>query len=177
MRYDKEAYISPETLRKLGFVRREDGTIYKRSALEMIYEDTKWLKNRFPDESQPGGVRFAPKTDDEKSFEIKFNALNRLCAGQRLSADHQKSGAETCKANDPRKCKVDGCGSFFRPAFMDEAEDRYVAAMRSIPQAYRRVVEKVCIDGQMINFSQSGNLRLGLDFLIKHYLRLSTEKF
>lgn len=47
MRFDDETYISPEELRKKGFIRRADGTYYMCTTLEVIYEETNWLR-RFP---------------------------------------------------------------------------------------------------------------------------------
>ena len=71
MRFDDETYITPEELRKKGFIRRSDGTYYMRSALEIIYEETNWLR------------RF------RRPFWL-HTALNRLTAGKRLIADHAK---------------------------------------------------------------------------------------
>lgn len=168
MRYDDEAYISPEELKKLGFVRRENGIIYRRTALEMIFEETDWLKNKY--------CKNHVLTEKERRFEETFNALNRLSAGKRLAGDYHAAGFETAKARDLSRLRVDGSASCRRPAYMDEALNRYLSALRSVPLDLRRIVRFVCIDEKNINFQGAGlALRMGLDFLIKHYLKLSTE--
>lgn len=150
MRFDEEAYISPEELRKKGLIRRNDGTYYMRSALEVIYEETNWLR------------RF------RRPFWL-HTALNRLTAGKRLSADHARSGAETAKAQDMRKSRVDGGGSFRRPEYMDDAEERFIRAMQAIRPECRRVVEKVCLDEKVIVAGEARLLCMGLDDLVRFY--------
>lgn len=167
MKYQEEAYISPEELKKQGFIRRKDGTIYKRNALEMIYEETSWLKNHFK----------GKKTAGQRRFEVMFNALNRFSAGKRLIEDKYKAGIEDCRANDYGRCKVDGHGAFGRPEAMEDAEDRYIKATRAVPVKYRQVLRKVCAENKMIFYTEARELRIALDYLIKHYLKLSTTKF
>ena len=150
MRFDDETYITPEELRKKGLIRRDDGTYYMRSSLEVIYEETNWLR------------RF------RRPFWL-HTALNRLTAGKRLFADHAKSGVETAKAQDMRKSRVDGGGNFRRPEYMDDAEERFIRAMQSIRPECRRVVEKVCLDGKMIVAGEARLLCLGLDDLVRFY--------
>lgn len=159
MKYEIDAYVTPEELKRKGFVIREDGTVYRRSVLEMIYEDTDWLKNHFK----------GKKTRRHEMFEIVFNDFNRFTVAKRLHNDYRKAGLDNVKANDTRKCKVDGCGSRRRPEYLDDAEDRYIRAMRRIPQLHRKIVEAVCIDGIMIEETEAYCLRKGLDFLIRHY--------
>lgn len=167
MGFDRNGYVTTEEMRRKGFVRREDGTIYKRNALEMIYEETGWLKNHFK----------GKMTAEQEKFESLFNALNRFTAGQRLIHDRYKAGFETCKANDIRKIRVDGSGSFLRPEYMDDAESRYVAAMRAIPHKYRKVVSALFEDEVVLSACHAGELRKGLDSLIEHYLKLSMILF
>lgn len=170
MKYDlnNQAYISPEELRKRGFVRLANGLIYKRTALEMIFEETDWLKNKY--------CKNHVLTEKERRFEETFNALNRLSAGQRLAGDYHAAGFETAKARDLSRLRVDGSASCRRPAYMDDALNRYLSALCSVPLEFRRIVRFVCIDEKNINFQGAGlALKTGLDFLIKHYLKLSTE--
>ena len=103
-------------------------------------------------------------------------ALNRLTAGKRLFADHAKSGVETAKAQDMRKSRVDGGGSFRRPEYMDEAEERFIRAMQAIRPNCRKVVEKVCLDGRMIVPGEARLLCLGLDDLVQFYCLRRREK-
>jgi hypothetical protein len=86
-----------------------------------------------------------------------------------LARDYIKSGKETCRANDLEKVRVDGCGSFHTPEWMEDAEDRYLKAMRSIPIILRPVVHRVCCEDKPILVDKAYELRTGLDFLIKHY--------
>ena len=141
-------YIDKQECERRGFVRGADGLYYKRNTLEIIYEETNWLQ---------------PHANDT------YNALNRFTAGMRLSKDYLKSGKETCRANNLEKVRVDGCGSFHTPEWMEDAEDRYLKAMRSIPIEARPVVYRVCCEDKPILKDKAVILRIGLDCLIRHY--------
>lgn len=141
-------YIDKQECERRGFVRGADGLYYKRNTLEIIYEETNWLQ---------------PHANDT------YNALNRFTAGKRLAKDYIKSGKETCRANNLEKVRVDGCGSFHTPEWMEDAEDRYLKAMRSIPIILRPVVHRVCCEDKPIPVDKAYELRTGLDFLIRYY--------
>lgn len=165
MSFDREGYVTTEEMRRKGFIRRENGTICKRNALEMIFEETKWLENKYR--------KNHVLTERESYFEAVFNALNRYTACKRLMRDRFLAGLENIKANDIGRIRVDGGGANMRPEYMDDAESRYVAAVKAIPIQCRPAVMALFEEKVLLKPCNAADLRIGLDALIKHYLGIT----
>lgn len=149
-RFDDETYITPEELRKKGFIRRSDGTYYMRSALEVIYEETNWLR------------RF------RRPFWL-HTALNRLTAGKGCLPIMQSRARKPPRRRICAKAALTAAEASARPEYMDDAEERFIRAMQAIRPNCRKVVEKVCLDGRMIVPGEARLLCLGLDDLVRFY--------
>lgn len=157
MKASDETYISKKDLVRTAekpfnrFVRRH-GTWYRRSALEVIYEETNWL---------------AYYDDDI------YNALNRFTVAKRYFSDFKKSGLGAVGVPDMGKIKVDG--GFKRGGksseYMGSAESRYIQASRAVAGWVLPVLQKVCLEDKLIDKAQARNLCAALDYLIFYYLR------
>ena len=154
-----EAYVSKEELLKKGFEKGSDGIWHKLNTLEM-YAKQGWLD---------AGAK-------------RYSAIDRLGAGNRLGNDYYYAKISTVSANDVSKPKVDGHGSIITPDKILAAQDRYNAAIRSVPYEFWGIVKHVCCDDEpliLIGDSErqkshqkhvlSTLLCMGLDRLIDHY--------
>ena len=150
-----ETYISKKDLVRTDekpfnrFVRRY-GTWYRRSALEVIYEETDWLAY----------------CDDDV-----YNVLNRFTVAKRYFGDFKKSGLGEVGVPNMAKIKVDGGFKGFgkSSAYMESAESRYIQASRAVAAWILPILQRVCLEDKLIDKAQAHHLCAGLDYLIFYY--------
>lgn len=154
-----DKYIDKAECERRGFVRESDGRFHKLNTLERYARDG-WLD--FGDN--------------------RYSALDRVSAGNRLGQDFYLAGIDSVCANDVRKVRVDGCGSYILSDKRLDARDRFNKAMQAVPYEFWPVVNLVCCEDKGIvhtveskrqrlyfKHTQANFLCLGLDRLIQHY--------
>lgn len=157
-----EEYVNKKELEAKGYTRNDDGIFRKLNALEFLGKKG-WLDYGSP----------------------KFTARDRISAGNRLANDFRLAEIEGVSANDVSKIRVDGRGAYNVSQTILDAKDRYYKAVKSIDKELWGRIRKVCIDEKFIEveaknkYSEIKNktyeytmLCLGLDELIKHYLKI-----
>lgn len=157
-----EEYVNKKELEAKGYTRNDDGIFRKLNTLEFL--------------GKKGWLDYGNQ---------RFTAQDRISAGNRLANDFEIANLEGVSANDVSKIRVDGRGAYNVSQTISEAEDRYLKAMNSIDRDLWGRVRKVCIEENFLG-ENTGNkykdiknktyeytmLCIGLDELIKHYLRL-----
>lgn len=104
----------------------------------------------------------------------KWRAVDRYRAGELLRKDFFDAGFEI-RTIDPSKIRVD-CQGFKTPSeIRQNAEVRYLKALKSIPKEFATVVRRVVIDNQVFEGNQLEKYALkidlvrGLDYLCDFY--------
>lgn len=119
----------------------------------------------------------------------KWTSSDRVSVGNRLHDDYYMA-THGMQAIDYSKEKVDCFGFSTENDKVLEAKERFARAMKSMPLEFRRIVFRVCCEDKRIMeperltrwnrklylVTQAQLLSLGLDRLVKHYLK-SKKKY
>lgn len=111
----------------------------------------------------------------------KWRAVDRYRAGEKLREDFFNAGYEITTI-DPSKVRVD-CQGFKEPNEMRQnAEVRYLKAMKSMPREFAAVVRRVVIENKVFEGNQLKKYALkldlvrGLDYLCDFYTSYKKAK-
>ena len=115
-------YTSKQDAINKGLVKKNK-IIYKKSLLEIWY-DKNWLE--LPDS--------------------KYSAEDLLNSGMKLDADYHRMNHENIHSGYILNTKVDGTKSYGSSPLINEAESRYLQAIKSIPSEFWPMVRKICIE-------------------------------
>jgi hypothetical protein len=159
---DEKKYITKAEARKKGYVRRNDGIFYRKNVLEKYYEN---------------GYLHLPNSP--------FGDADRKRAGELLARDFYLGHYNKLQSIN-FTIEIRGTSDSDREESLFHQE-RYIHAIRCIPQEFWGVIRQVCIDDQELKgdvtaarqsllskqsvYHQKMLLCLGLDRLIKFYLQ------
>ena len=144
---DNGGYIDKKECIRRGYVRLEK-YYYKMTALE------KYLKK--------GWLAYGNK---------KYSGQDRYNAGMKLFLDYKLGGFESELSSAMGKIKVD-CGGSHIPEDMLDIRQRYLAAIRGVPEEFWPAVRRVCIEDGELNAGDcpSERRRLEITYSLKHDL-------
>lgn len=118
----------------------------------------------------------------------RWSSDDRVKVGNYIHDDYYLA-THGIQAIDYGKEKVDCFGFKFESEKVLEAKERFARAMKSIPLEFRKIVFRVCCEDQRIQedkqltrwnrklylVTQAQLLSLGLDRLIRHYLKRNKD--
>lgn len=97
--------------------------------------------------------------------ESRSTAVVRLEAGRKLAYYHHLGFGSGIKSFDLLKVKVDGGNAADNYSHVLEAQDKYLKAIACLPEEWRNVVIKVCIDDEPIVAPASMNKYMGRQYV------------
>ncbi|MBR3661777.1 MAG: hypothetical protein IKN67_00675 [Alphaproteobacteria bacterium] len=158
-----QKYLNKKGLLRRGYSLRSDGILYKKSVLEKYYDE---------------GYLNLP--------ESPFSDEDRFRAGQRIAFDYYMANKQGVKSSMCHETNIATTGSVGIDVELYYKE-RYLRAIKSVPEEFWGVVRSVCIEdkelkvsdkypiGTLLNknnkYHQKMLLCLGLERLAKFYLQ------